>query len=895
VAFAGCIVAKRPDVPSAEATSYPLRVIALADGLHVVLEQAPDFDRAGAALVIGAGSAQEPASESGLAHLTEHIAFEGKHGGASLVELERSVGAQANAMTSWDATTYFAADAPGSLETIVRFLHGVATEPLAGTDAGTFEREWRAVANEMRMRTENGTPGQAIGMLMASTFPADHPYAHPVVATPESLSRITLEDVRDFAAAHYRPERCTLVVSAPLSFDLEQALVERATGQAVQTGSIKRAPQDRPGPPDHEPGSFQARDAEVPTPTLWIGWSVPSGFGDEADLAPLLAAALRGSFRISLAERDPDIASVHPDVLAGTAASIFYVEAALKEGAHPERTARLVAEEMSGALGNLATWDISLDTLARLAASHYVYDEENLVPRLLDLGWSYQHTGSPLYLRGLGERMRQRSFEDVRRYAQTRLGPERAHAVLLRPGASAARAPVMPPPRAPTPRPAAATGPVPSPAPLAGARAPLPAPDDQPRKLLATLRTHVLPNGLTLVLLPRPGSPFHTVLLGFRGGSAQASPPGVATATAWARQSPEMAPQAWGVDYHSRVEGSSTEEVLRSTSSDVRETLKHLRRMLGFSVFWPPRSFNKQVDVFEREDQAPPAALERALGHALYGSSPLGESPTAKQLQKITPSEVNRWVSKVRRPSNGALVIVGDFNPDDALAAARAEIGGWGLNAGQAPELAAPPLLEELAPDERGRVLFQHRPGAQQATVRFDCLLPKATADDYATQFIYATSVQRALHHQLRDEIGASYGPGTEIRVLAGGTATLDLSADVDYALLPEALARLRRLATRPGAAPLQDQPLERLRRVTAHHLRMGASTTPSMAAALFDLWSLGWPLDTLDRLPAQALAASAEAVAAVAEHCRDNWVVGLLGDERRLRAAWEASARGAQ
>jgi predicted Zn-dependent peptidase len=63
------------------------------------------------------------------------------------------------------------------------------------------------------------------------------------------------------------------------------------------------------------------------------------------------------------------------------------------------------------------------------------------------------------------------------------------------------------------------------------------------------------------------------------------------------------------------------------------------------------------------------------------------------------------------------------------------------------------------------------------------------------------------------------------------------------------------------------------------------------MAQYFFEMWSGGWPLDTLDRLPAQVQATSAQAIAEVAEHCHQNWVIGLLGDEHRLQEAWATVA----
>jgi predicted Zn-dependent peptidase len=77
--------------------------------MRVTLEHTADTGLAGAVLVIGAGSADDGAERSGLAHLTEHLAFDAHaSGSAPLWQRFETLGAGAyNGMTSWDSTTYF--------------------------------------------------------------------------------------------------------------------------------------------------------------------------------------------------------------------------------------------------------------------------------------------------------------------------------------------------------------------------------------------------------------------------------------------------------------------------------------------------------------------------------------------------------------------------------------------------------------------------------------------------------------------------------------------------------------------------------------------------------------------------------------------------------------------
>jgi zinc protease len=884
-----CIVQPPPQAPGADIVSYPTRQLELSNGLRVVLERAPDFGVAAAVLVVGAGAADERPGYAGLAHLVEHLACESKHGGLSFRERTIELGSIGNANTSWDDTTFYLSDDARNLDDIVRAVHGIVAEPLAGADEATFERERHVVSDEMRLRTEDGTPGQAAGWLMAAAFPRGHGYAHSVGGTDESLADLELADARAFVAAHYRAATSTLVVSAPLPVEEQLAVVERVTGARAAPG-VADAPAlapRRPTPSAPAPvnKTFETRTADVPVPVLWIGWSVPGVTADSGDIAELAGAVIDNNVRIDLFKRDRDLAAFDSEVIGGGAASLLYVWAILKDGKHPEQTAQMIADEVGVRLGDF-------EALKRFTASKAVYREESMVSRARSMAWSSQHAGRPRFLRGLEARMVDRPWQAVLDYAHAHLGAERAHVVLVRPGPSESTAAeqVRTRPSLEVRR-ASSTSPPAAPVLLPAAISPPPRPAAERTKLLASIETHELGNGLQVILVPRPGSPFHTVVLGFRGGTAQATPPGVLVASRWGRQHFDWSPDVFGLNYRYAANADNTEEILRSTGNDVRLTMHYLGQLVAHQTFWPPQRFNDLLEVFEREEQAPQEALDRALARAFYGTSPLGAWPTSKEIQRIRPGEVLRWVDRVRRPRNAALVVVGDFEPRRALEAAEAELGGWGRTAGALPDLPVPPPLARAAASGDERVVVQDRPASLQAAVHFRCLLPPATADNLAARVTFRESIERILMRRLRQELGASYHVGVRTGSFVGGTAVLDLTADVDYARLADALRQLRPLfASEDAGTPLVDAATFELARAAAgRDLRLD---TRELAVQTFRMWTLGWPLDMLDRLPEAARKVRPDDIADLAESCRANWVLGLLGDEQRVRAAWNQARR---
>jgi hypothetical protein len=67
-------------------------------------------------------------------------------------------------------------------------------------------------------------------------------------------------------------------------------------------------------------------------------------------------------------------------------------------------------------------------------------------------------------------------------------------------------------------------------------------------------------------------------------------------------------------------------------------------------------------------------------------------------------------------------------------------------------------------------------------------------------------------------------------------------------------------------------------------------STTPALANTLFALWNEGWPLDSVDRSLGRIWTTELDQIKRVSDHCRNNWVLALRGDEARIRAAWQAA-----
>jgi zinc protease len=237
--------------PSAQDVSAPLPLDpaiksgTLPNGLKYFIRQngRPE-KRAMLRLAVEAGSMDEDEDQRGLAHMLEHMAFNGsahfKPG--ELVSYLESIGARfgphVNAYTSFDETVYMLdvpTDRPGTLtrgfEALSDFAGGITL------DTGEIDRERGVVIEEWRGRLGAGTRMQE--PQLKALF-GDSRYANRIpIGTPEVLKSFPPDRIRQFYRDHYRPGRMAVVVVG----DIDPAEIERLIAEyfsSLQAGGKPR-------------------------------------------------------------------------------------------------------------------------------------------------------------------------------------------------------------------------------------------------------------------------------------------------------------------------------------------------------------------------------------------------------------------------------------------------------------------------------------------------------------------------------------------------------------------------------------------------------------------------------------------------------------------------------
>ena len=197
-------------------------------------------------LAVKAGSMDEDEDQRGLAHMLEHMAFNGsthfKPG--ELVSYLESIGARfgphVNAYTSFDETVYMLdvpTDRAGTLtrgfEALSDFAGGVTL------DTAEIDRERGVVIEEWRGRLGAGTRMQE--PQLKALF-GDSRYVNRIpIGTPEVLKSFPAERLRQFYRDHYRPGRMAVIVvgdidPAEIETADHAALLEPAAGRRAANG-----------------------------------------------------------------------------------------------------------------------------------------------------------------------------------------------------------------------------------------------------------------------------------------------------------------------------------------------------------------------------------------------------------------------------------------------------------------------------------------------------------------------------------------------------------------------------------------------------------------------------------------------------------------------------------
>ncbi|KAB2962694.1 MAG: insulinase family protein [Thermoanaerobaculia bacterium] len=406
----------------------------LANGLRVVLQPDHRLPLTAVNLWYHVGSACERPGRTGLAHLFEHMLFQGsQHVGTNdhFRHLQR-VGGVANGSTWYDRTNYYETVPSEHLDLALWLESDRMGFLLPALDQRKLDTQREVVMNERRQRVDNQPYGRPYERLFELLVPEGHPYRWPVIGTMEDIAAATLEDVRDFFSTWYAPNNAVLTLAGDLDPEAALADVERWFGELPAGPTPPRA--KLPLPP-LAAGVAETVEDSVQLARVYLAFRI-APFGEPEWFAASLLANLLSAGKSSPLYRDlvwerqlaqEAACYVYPTAEAGFFVALATarpgVEAVALAAAlrgHLDRAARPApAEDHERALNRtlLELWE-GLETLERRA------DLLSMYATLFDrpeLAWS-----EPARYAAVGA-------EEMAAFAGARLGPGRAVELIVVP------------------------------------------------------------------------------------------------------------------------------------------------------------------------------------------------------------------------------------------------------------------------------------------------------------------------------------------------------------------------------------------------------------------------------------------------------------------------------
>jgi len=255
----------------------PTEITTLSNGLRVASEYRPG-ETATVGIWIDAGSVWENASNNGVAHFLEHMAFKGTNSRSrEQIEIEvENMGGQLNAYTSREQTVYhahvFKKDVPKAVEIIADILQN---SKLTEED---IERERGVILREME-EVENQTEEVIFDHLHSVAFQGS-PLGYTILGPEKNIKKIQKQDLLSYINTHYTGPRMVLAGAGNVNHAELVKLAEKNFG--TLSNQVKVDFKDK-ATPDFTGSLVQVQDTDVPLAHVAVGmrgvsWTDPNYF-----------------------------------------------------------------------------------------------------------------------------------------------------------------------------------------------------------------------------------------------------------------------------------------------------------------------------------------------------------------------------------------------------------------------------------------------------------------------------------------------------------------------------------------------------------------------------------------------------------------------------------------
>lgn len=227
-----------------------IKVTTLDSGLRVITDTVTDMETVAVGAWADVGTRNEDLQHNGVAHMVEHMMFNGTPTRTSLqiAESIEDVGGQVNAYTSREITAYYVHLLKNDMPMAMDILSDILQRPTF-PDA-ELEKERGVIIQEIGMT--NDTPDDVVFDQFQETAYPDQALGAPILGREEIIKGMKKETLYDYVHRFYTPEK--LVISAAGNVDHDSFV-------AMTDGLFSALPKDTHQP--YAPASYKGGDSRT--------------------------------------------------------------------------------------------------------------------------------------------------------------------------------------------------------------------------------------------------------------------------------------------------------------------------------------------------------------------------------------------------------------------------------------------------------------------------------------------------------------------------------------------------------------------------------------------------------------------------------------------------------
>ena len=198
----------------------------LANGLRVIVVERPGTPLVAAQMLVRNGAEADPTELAGLANMTAGLLTKGtaKRTATQIAEEVEALGASLESFAGWDASRINLNAMSSKVVTALEIMADVVKRPAFSNEE--IDRLKQLTLDDLTV--ELGDPGTIASYVGARVVFGDTPYGQPFNGTPQSIPRITRDELLKYHSRYYRPDNAVLIfggdIKAAQAFRLAQQL-----------------------------------------------------------------------------------------------------------------------------------------------------------------------------------------------------------------------------------------------------------------------------------------------------------------------------------------------------------------------------------------------------------------------------------------------------------------------------------------------------------------------------------------------------------------------------------------------------------------------------------------------------------------------------------------------